>query len=617
MIFKDYIGYIEGMDLSKIPLNYLAYPSKNLIIRKHIAYTRPGITNDGNAPTAETKVIGERTWKDALGGEKPLRVISGGKVQVKWNGTWITIFTGVSGTAVRVRFDTWIDDSGAIIKKRIFFVDGTDAVYEWNGAIATVATVNAGGHSLTFSENSTGLKLGFDDGSGSSQPVQIVRFVAGVAATPDTYSTDSTMSAQTIHMTGAFSNVPAVGDLVMGQVVKHTDVLAGINKDEIYTYKNHIGLANLTSITVYFSDAESKLDFTIPAAIDRTALSAFLVNLDGNFTAMIARLDASLKQTVLWISSVDDWTKINLLDAADSNGEWIAIEQVFNAQRTGALPFCVAIQKGDIIFFAQDRTIQRVETIDVLSKDSLKLLSDEVNGYLERVDVDEARIYYLERYIYLVLPAEANIFCLDIVEGHFMPPWTIGASCMSVITGVLCGHSNSRDETFTMLTGTSDLGVEIESVFAFGYYQGFQFHRGKTIPQDFQQKQFGKIGVSCRMNASANALVEEFFESEGSKAKDSFLIAGGKVATYSAVDDEGWGSHEWGDASIGGSDDPANPLKRVMAFSIYDALAWFEFTAKMTVTGKDQQFVLLGFFIDDSLATRVIPDTLFIDRKNG
>lgn len=616
MIAKDFVGYIEGLDITKIPPNHLAYPSKNVLIHKGTAYKRPGITNDGNAPTGEFKIIGEKVWKDALGGERPLRVTKDGRVQCKINGKWLTIYSGISNTAVRVRFDTWIDDSGTIVKKRIFFVDGTDAIYEWNGAIATIATVNAAGQIVTFSEDSTGLKLGFDPGDSTPQPVQIIRFVAGEAQAPDAYETDSDMTTQGIHMTGAFTNVPTAGDLVMGAVIKHTDKLAGIDKDDIYVYKNHVGVAKLESITVYFSNSETKLNFTPDDPSSRTGISAFFVNLDQNYTAMISRFDNSLKASVLWISSVDDWVKINALDAADpTTAEWINVEQVMQAERTGALPFCVSQQKGDIIFFAQDKTLQRIMTVDVLAKDTLKLLSDEVETLLTRLDSTEARIIYLKRYIYIMFPAESTVVALDVVENHFQPPWTLPVQSMSIIDGVLYGHSNSRDETFSMLTGTSDLGAEIVSVFAFGYYQGYQrINKTNHVTQDFFRKQANKYAVSGRLSASTKVEVQNLYENEAENGQDIYTVDGAVIKTYGTPDDQGWATHIWGTASYGGGDDPANPKRRFLAFRAYNAVQWFEFTTILTVSGKDSIFELLAWYIDDSLGDSTIPEDLYIPR---
>src|SRR5262245_24572218 len=99
MLSKHYVGYIEGTDLSLIEPEYLCYPSKNVLLHKGVAYTRPGIVNDGNAPTGTNPINGEFVWKDALGGEKVLRATKDGRLQLKWNGLWITIFSSLTANA--------------------------------------------------------------------------------------------------------------------------------------------------------------------------------------------------------------------------------------------------------------------------------------------------------------------------------------------------------------------------------------------------------------------------------------------------------------------------------------------------------------------------------------
>ena len=165
-----------------------------------------------------------------------------------------------------------------------------------------------------------------------------------------------------------------------------------------------------------------------------------------------------------------------------------------------------------------------------------------------------------------------------------------------------------------MLTGRNDLDAEIESVFAFPYYQGFQFHRGKTIPQDMQLKRHTQLAISGRLTASTVATIEEFYETDGSKAQETFEVDGSKIVTYSLADDESWATHVWGGASYGGADDPADPPRRFYAFRTYNAVGWFEFRPVITVSGKDQEFHLVAWQIDDQLSPAKIPADLFIPR---
>lgn len=673
MISRNYKGYLEGRDLTQIPMDCFAYPSKNFIVYKGVAFTRPGLLNDGTEPTGDFKINGEFVWKDSLGGEKALKSTIDGRLQYKYNGKWITIYTGLTSGALRVRFATWIDSNGAIIKKRLYFVDGSENIYEWNGAVAEIATVNAAGHEITISGTRTPEQISFDpsnvakSGTISStggaivgvgtkftteltigqtivsesqskvitaitddthmtttafspdvvaKPftlelgVKIVRFSGGNVAGVDDLVTDSDMSSTTIHFTSAFANTPVAGDLVIGAVTKHTAILAGtgIVKDDIYCFQNKVVLGSLTSIRQYYSDTVEALQFTVPAEADRVATSPFFVDLAGNYTAMISRFNQNTQETILWVSDVDGWTKVRALVDQDSFGNWVDTDRIAQTERIGALPFMVADYKGDIIFMAQDRTLQRVMTLDVLSRDELKLISEDIEGLLNRVDVEEGRIYYGSRYIQICFPAEGMFVMLDMVDGKFMPPQTIGIGHISVIDGVQYGHSNTRDETFYLFRGYNDLGSRIQTIFAMGYFDG----EGKDNP--FRPKQHTMMGVSGRMTQTSIATVQEFYESDGAKAKETFKIDGSKVKLYSVSEDFSWATHIWGGASWGGADMNASVLKRVYAFDKYSAVSWFEWRAIITVDGPEQQFHLLGFFIDEDGANRKIPEDLFIPK---
>ncbi len=616
MISRDYKGYMEGVDITKVPLDFLAYPSKNCFTYKGVAYSRPGIQNDGTDPTGDNKITGEFVWKDALGGEKALRTTKDGRLQLKYEGLWVTIFSSIDSGHLRVRFATWIDSTGNIIKKRLFFVDGTANIYEWNGAVGVITSVNAGAQTMTVVGGAGVNTLeaqGFDPANVVNKGVRVIRFSAGVVAGSDSYTTDDSMADLTLHVTSAISNVPVAGDIIVGAVVTNASVLSGVLKDDVYDYNNHLAVASLTSITVYFSDVETKLEYTVPAVDDRVATSPFFINLAGNYTAMIRRYNQSTQETILWVSDIDGWTKVNALLDQDNFGNWVRTQRVAETERIGAVPFCVADYKGDPIYFASDKTIQRIVTLDVLGKDTLQLISDEVDGLLDRLDNTESRIYYLSRYIFLTFPAESIVVMLDMIEGHFQPPQTLPMGYMSVIEGIQHGHSNSRDESFLLFTGRNDLGARIQTIFAFGYTQGFKQSGSGVSSMDFRYKSHSMIGVSGRMTSTTQATVEEFFETDGAKAKESYVMNGAEMLMYAVAEDYSWATHPWASFSWGG-EDAGEALKRFYAFRTYQDVSWLEFAPRITVNGDEQEFHLLGWYIDESESDRKIGPELFIPR---
>lgn len=601
MIVRDFIGYIEGEDPNKIPQGYLAYPSKNVLLYKGKAYTRPGLKNDGNAfVVGSTGIHSEFAWKDAKSGNQYIRCY-GQNMQVRLRNKWVTIFSSYQSAVSRVRFATWVDTTGTIIKKRLYMVDGSDKFYEWNGAVATVASI--AGQDVTISGSSTLLQLGFDPGNVTPQAVMIVRFDAnGAVIGTETLNHDDTCADTVLHLTSTPTNAPAAGDLIVTVPITYASTLTGITKDDIYTYKNHLFVSSLTSARVYYSHSVTKMEFTIPGT--KTAATADLLDLDGNVTAMIAR------KNVLWISTEDDWFKITKRDAADSLGYWTEVEKFEQAERTGALPFAVARHKGDIIFMGSDKRLQRVVTLDIIQQDDLQLMSDDVDALLQRLDLTDVRLYHHSRYIFVIAPQENTMLMLDMIGfprqniGPFwQPPQTMPVSCMTVIGNVRYVHSNVRAETMQLFEGRNDIGTQIESVFAFGYYAG---------KDEYRLQQFNMLGISGRMTASTTAVMDWYYETDGAGATSQTIVDGSKIKYFAVPDDVSFGSNPFATRSIGGADLVANDLNRFIVYDTNLAISFFEYTCRITVSGEDQELHLLGWMLDDGPANRKISSELFI-----
>lgn len=600
MIAKDFKGYIEGADITKIAVENLAYPSKNVIVTKGKVVTRGGLVSDGIAATENTPIHSEFVWKDGVGGERPMRVW-GTNLQVKYKGKWYTIYSALDGDTIRVHFATWVDNNGAIIKKRLVFCDGSSALYQWNGAIAEVA------HYATSMIGIVGSKtvpqLGFDAGNVTAQTV-IVYSLDGNGNVDDqdeyTYTDDPTTNVITLSTTP--NPEPAVGDIVIAKPVKFNNAIsANFDIDAVYTYKNHVICADYESTNLYWSHIETYSlaagwDFTMPTPETRTALSPLFMVLDGNFTAMISRKD------ILWISDADDWYKVVKTTEINAYEMWVDVEKFETGERKGALPMAVVKHKGDIIYVSQDKTVQRVTTVELLGTDEIRTLSDDVESLLQRLALEEdVRIYYFERAIYIISPTDSVVVILDMIEGYFQPPQIIPMSCMSVIGGIKYGHSNSDNHTFKLFSGRDDLGTTIEAIISFGYQSG---------KHEFRYKNHTMMGVSCRMTVDTKVKVDEFFEENGATAKTNFEIDGSKAKGFPIDDDVSWATHPYAERSWAGADMETTDLRRVMIFDKFPG-DYFDFRPMFTITGKDQEFHLLAWFTDEGVSNRTIGGDLF------
>jgi hypothetical protein len=598
-VIEGYKGYREGEDITQISSQYLSYPSKNCLVYKGKALVRGGIKNDGNEPVGNKRIHSEYVWKKAPSGAKALRVC-GQDLQVKLNGTWVTIFSGFSANTTRVRFASWVDTTGTIIKSRLFMVDGSENIYEWNGAVGVIAS--SVGANVVISGNKTLLQNGFEAGNVTPQNVKIVRLAAGNPPTlegvEDYIYTDSLSGGNNVTLGTDASPSPDVNDYIVASVVTHTTILTGFSKDEIYNYKNKLFVANLGSGRIYYSHVVNKLDFVIPGT--KTAITPDLLDLDGNFTAIISR------KNILWISTEDDWFKVTITEEVNAYGFWTTVEKFEQAESTGSKPYAVAIQKGDIIFMAQDKSLRRITSLEIIGTDDIQLISEGVDAMFLRFELDDVRLYYHQRYIFIISSNEGVMFMLDTIQNEFQPPQFLPITCMSIIEGVRYGHHNARNETYYLFEGRNDLGADIEAVMAFGYLSG---------KNPFRYMKHQIFGIHARGTKLTKVRVDHYYEESGAKAStfSEFIVKDIKV--YEVPDDVSFGAQAFATRSLAGIDDVTEePLKPFYLFDKWNAISYFNYRPVFTIYGSDVGFHLIGWYVEDESSDRKIGSDLFIPR---
>jgi len=603
MIIDDFKGYREGADITKISVAHPVYPSKNVIVTKGKIVTRGGLTNDGNAPVDKTPIHSEYVWKDAFAGVRPIRC-TGNKFQVKYDGKWLTVFEGLADNILRMHFATWVDGNEALIRKRLFFTDGSSSLYQWNGAIAEVDTYT--GDVITVASDQNAFQLGFDNGTATNQKIVVVsRDSEGTITENNEYLYENDAQNKTLDLTTTPTTVPKSGDVVIGGVIEFENAISeSFNIDAIFSYQNHIAVASYNNVQVYLSSIDvyslaTGLDFSVPTPSSRTALSPILIRLDGNFTAMISR------KNTIWISDADDWYKGVKTIEQNAYDTWINVEKFETGDRKGALPMACTIYKRDIIYLSQDKTLQRISSIEILNDDDVKQISDEVDQLFKRLDLTNVRLYFFERAIYIICPEISTLIMFDLLEGYYQPPQIMPISCMSIIDGILHGHHNDEDQTFEIFKGEDDLGVPIENVIAFPYFSG---------NNSFRYKKHTMLGISCRISRETKVSVDQYFEENGAKSKANFEIDGLTIESYAIDDDVSWATHPYGSRSWGGADMEVADLRRAMVFNKVTAESYFDFRPILTINGTGQDFQLLGWHIDSSQSNVKLGNDLFISK---
>lgn len=607
MFQRQFIGYHDSEDISKVPPGFLTRPSKNVICHKGTAYVRGGIKNDGVAPTENTAIAGEEVWELAPSGRQVLRRFGSTiqlRVEKETQVNWAPIFTGISATSPLVRFDGgWTDTEVDYIKKRLFAVDGTANVFEWNGGVAEVDSV--AGQVITIKGTRTLEQLGFDAGNVTTQNVIILRFnetnsyVGQVAATYT--EAIANLRDQTLTVVGDISTV-AAGDIVVCGFITHADKLPGITKHEVRTYKNSLGIFTKDDLTWYFSDWTTKLDFVVPGT--PTATSARQLQL-GKFRALVVRKD------VMWACSDSQFYKVTFTEEQiETTGSWTKIEAYEQAGGKIALPYCMELVGNSVVFLSEDKTLNQITPNDIGNleiTDNIAVISDDVESLLLRLDLTGATLIDHHRFLFIPVPAESVLLMVDKGTDNrsfiWQTPQTISISSISIIDGQRFGHSNVRNETFELFSGTNDLEAPIEALIAGGY---------QALPDALRYGEFSRFGLSCRANVATNCVVTHEYENEGSASRlqSAFIFA--DLKQFNLSEDASWGNLPWAFRPFAGADE-TQPLKRFFGFDTNLSIAFFEYRPILTITGTEVQFHLLGWDIDSEKSDTAIGKELFLN----
>jgi len=221
---SSFNGYVARQDNTMLNSSYLVSPSKNVVIGTsgRPALVR-GYTLDGSASTViDSGIRSNFDFDNFKGDTRNLRAgfitnaLNDGKLQYRYvdsAGTvsWKDLKTSL--TSVSLCFTTFTDITEKI--KLCLWVDGTGNVYEWNGAVTTLASATA--TTLTKQGTNTWAEEGFYI-SKASRSITI----NGVTAT-------YTGGENTTTLTGVSVDFSATGTYPVASVIHQTPVTTAIS----------------------------------------------------------------------------------------------------------------------------------------------------------------------------------------------------------------------------------------------------------------------------------------------------------------------------------------------------------------------------------------------------
>lgn len=481
-------GYNSRQDKTTLDPSFMIPPSQNVLIGTsgRVGLVK-GYTLDGaGSAVIDSGILSNYDFTDFVGNVRNMRAgfmtsaANDGKLQYRYvdssgNVSWINLMTSL--TSIRLCFcDYW--DNTALIKYTLW-VDGSNNVYSWNGAVGTVASATS--NTVTLQGTQTWQQLGYT-ATGSIT-------IGGVTATYSGGSTSGTLTGVSVD----FSATPVGAEVHQTPVVtalsSMTAILSTFSPTVIGCGRaNQVYLGSNRSNNLYISKVNNYKDysFTSPTRIvgegDLIPLDAFPVK----FIAQeVYEVGASSNSYDMYVAEYPNtWGVIRSTLSSDNTAETLQHIRLKVAPLQSPQSERLATKmKNHIMFVGNDNVANffgyiSYQFIPAIEDFSYPII-DDMNSY----DFTDGSIFYYKNYVYIAVPKESLIRVYNMtdqtqqqyggyksiedVSGQpffWEAPITYPISGFYVTEdGLLGGHSYTTSESYMLFNGGSFNGQEIDA----------------------------------------------------------------------------------------------------------------------------------------------------------
>lgn len=485
-------GYRAREDNTIIDHGYLVSPSQNVLLKTtgRISHVR-GYALDGAASAViDSGILSNYDFTNFKGDVRNMRAgfltsaLNDGKLQYRYiTGTstvnWVNLLTGLTG--VKMSFCDYWDFTAKL--RYMLWVDGTNNIFSWNGAVTTLASATA----ATVTKQGT--KTWAQEGFTSTGTRSIV--INGVSATYSGGEGTTTLTGVSVDFSAS-----AVGSIVHQAPITNTlAAMTGILATFAPTVigcgrKNQVYVGSSASNDQYISKTNNFLDYsyTLPT---RVVGEGFLVTLDA---PPVKYIPQEVRETTdaydMYISQGNStWAVIRATLSSDLTKEALEMIRLKVAPLQAAKSERLAVKmKNHIAFIGGDNVANffgymSYQFIPTMVDFSYPII-DDMNSY----DMTDASIFYYKNYLYFAIPKHglvriynmtdqtqesfSGFKAMESVEGQpwfWEAPITYPLSGFYVVNGDLYGHGYNTSESYKLFTGGSLSGqqMDVNATFAF------------------------------------------------------------------------------------------------------------------------------------------------------
>lgn len=447
---EGYITNIEATANKALP--YMVSGSKNVLIDPRFGKfsSRGGYSRLGAANTSLTPVRQEFRWNNSTGGQLKLRWYDDelevylGTIDGVILNAWTRVKSGLSTTAIPRRCTYWCSTE---LIDLMLFVQGDDNLYDWSGAVTTLASATA--NTLTKNGTDTWAQARFlQNGTRSVE----------INGTTYTYTGGETTTTLTGVTPSPASE--AVNSAVTQTVRTNADTpAANRNNHTIFNIENHILVGSNDDSLIYVSKSTDFKTYTYSSP--RVPTEGALLTLDGTSKGF----GFLSKIPVLFSGNDGIFTmEFEQLDVNNVLTETLKIKKQKTGINQGAFNQETIVPIGDgLIYLTNEPTLRILESVQGADQPQIKALSNPIKpDFDDETWTNACAIWHKNRY-YLSAPTNSKLYILEYQEDadgtlkrFWQPPQILPVRCLTIISDALYGHSNAVPETYLLFTGNAD-----------------------------------------------------------------------------------------------------------------------------------------------------------------
>ncbi len=558
-LVSDFKWYNAREDQTKQAPNVMVSPSQNVVLKTagRVALVK-GYTLDGAASsTADSGILSNTDFTNFKGDVRNMRAGfltsagSDGKLQYRFESSsnvvsWVNLKTAL--TNVRLSFAEYWDNSALV--KLLLWVDGTNNVFAWNGAVTTFASATA--TTLTKQGTNTWAQEGF-----SSSGTLVL---GGVVASYTSGATTTTLLGVSYNYSGTTVGSPIHQEVVTTPLSSMTSISTTFGPTVIGCgRRNQVYLGASNSNLLYISKVNDYTNYAFTSPT-RVVGEGALIPLDSPPTGFLAQESQSSTDAYdLYISEgVSTWAVIRATLSSDLTKETLEHIRLKLSEKQGAQSGrLMGKMKNHIMFVGYDNTACFLGYLSYKFVPTIVDFSwpiiDDMNSY----DFTDASIFYYRNYVYIAIPQHGLVRIYNMtdqtaeqfsgakaLEDVTQQPWGWEApvgypiSGFYVVNGEIYGHSFTTSESYKLFDGGSFNGQQITANATFAYDDKGDRTQSKGCNEIWVE---GYIKQNTELSATVAGDLDAFMNSQT-------VVIDGNDATTVAF---GGGGNSLGDSPLG------------------------------------------------------------------